>query len=276
MRLLALLSALLVSAFVVPSAATPAASASVPIRPRWASQRILELDRTGSGEVVVALGDPGTAHHVAVIVPGVGINLTTFDDPENPARRPYGMALSLSHVAPDTAVIAWLGYRPPEGVGLAAATGARAREGATALRRFMGQVRRQARPDANIALVCHSYGTVACGDAAPGLPVDDLMLLGSPGARVPSAAALRIPGQVWAATAATDWIRWVPHVRIGDLGHGPDPSARAFGARALPTTGVSGHDGYFAGNSSTLTAIAAVITRRVGNLSTPSPVSRHT
>lgn len=266
MRLFVLLSALLASALVAPAISTAPTSASVPTRPRWAAQRIMELDRAGSGEVVVALGDPARARHVAVIVPGVGNSLSTFDDPKHPTRRPYGMALSLSEVAPDTAVVAWLGYRPPDGVGLASATGDRARQGAAALRRFVRQVRLKARPDANIALVCHSYGTVVCGEAAPGLPVNDLMLLGSPGARVPSAAALRVPGEVWAATASTDWIRWVPHVRIGDLGHGPDPSAPSFGARALPTGGVSGHDGYFARGSSTLRAMATVITRQVGTL----------
>ena len=77
-----------------------------------------------------------------------------------------------------------------------------------------------------------------------------------------SVAALRSPARVWAATADTDWIRRVPHVRLGDLGHGPDPAAPAFGASRLPTAGVTGHDGYFAPGSSTLRAIADLVSGR--------------
>jgi hypothetical protein len=259
--MIVLLSALLASSFVV-RAAPPAHRPVAPgAPPRWAGQRILELDPAG-GRLVVALGDPATARHLAVIVPGVGIDLSTFDDPERPARRPYGMALALRDLAPGTAVIAWLGYRPPGGLGYAAVAGDSARAGAAALRSFVERLRGGAAPGATLALVCHSYGSVVCGLAAPGLPVDDLVFLASPGVRANSAAALRSPARVWAATAETDWIRRVPHVRLGDLGHGPDPAAPAFGARPLPTAGVSGHDGYFAAGSGTLRAVADIVSGR--------------
>ena len=183
----------------------------------------------------MALGDPATARHLAVIVPGVGIDMRTFDDPERPARRPYGMALALHDFAPDTAVIAWLGYRPPGGLGYAAVAGGSARAGAAALRSFVERLRADAAPGATLGLVCHSYGSVVCGLAAPGLPVDDLVFLASPGVRADSAAALRSTARVWAATAETDRIRRVPHVRLGDLGHGPDPAApRSARARCPP------------------------------------------
>lgn len=241
--------------------ATPLARArpALPGPPRWTGAQVLELD-PARGHVVVALGDLHRARHVAVLVPGVGIDLPTFDDPEHPYRRPYGMALALRAAAgPDTAVIAWLGYRPPAGLGWAAATGGPAREGAAALREFVTWLRGQAAPGATLALVCHSYGSVVCGLAAPGLPVDDLVFLASPGVRADSVAALGTRARVWAATAGSDWIRWVPHVRLGDLGHGRDPAAPGFGALPLPTRGVSGHDGYFAAGSATLSAVGEVI-----------------
>src|SRR5690606_29371670 len=99
-------------------------------------------------------------------------------------------------------------------------------------------------PGTSIGLVCHSYGATVCGLAAPDLPVDDLVLLAAPGVRADSAAGLRTRARVWAARAPDDWIRWVPHVRLGDLGHGMDPADPAFGARPLPVDGVHGHDGY--------------------------------
>lgn len=259
--MIVLLSALVASSLLVRAAPPVGRPDIAGAPPRWAGQRILELDRTG-GRLVVALGDPATARHLAVIVPGVGIDPSTFDDPARPSRRPYGMALALHELAPDTAVIAWLGYRPPAGLGYAAVAGDRARAGATALRAFVTRLRAGAAPGATLALVCHSYGSVVCGLAAPGLPVDDLVFLASPGVRAESAAALHSPARVWAGTAATDWIRRVPHVRIGDLGHGPDPADPAFGARPLPTAGVSGHDGYLAAGSATLRAVADIVSGR--------------
>ncbi|WP_051581139.1 alpha/beta hydrolase [Pseudonocardia acaciae] len=211
------------------------------------------------GRLVVALGDPARARHIAVVVPGVGITPETFDDPVRPRRRPYGMARALHELAPDTAVIAWLGYHPPDGPGLDAVTGGRARAGAVALRAFVHELRARSRPGTSIALVCHSYGSTVCGLAAPGLAVDDLVLLASPGVRADSVAALRTPARVWAGTARTDWVRWVPHARLGDLGHGADPADPAFGARPLPTEGVTGHDGYFAAGSPTLRAVAGIV-----------------
>jgi hypothetical protein len=263
LRTLVVLSTLLAAGLLVPQ--FPSADAAAPpIRPpvpapRWMAQRVMEL--TGSNRVVVALGDPGTARHIAILVPGVGNDVATFDDPAHPDQRPYGMALALRATAPDTAVIAWLGYRTPAGLDRDALTGRLAQRGARSLRAFVADVRTRAAAGATISLVCHSYGSVVCGLAAHGLPVNNLVFLGSPGVRAASVAALRSPATVYAATAATDWIRWVPHIRIGDYGHGPDPTGPSFGARRLPTAGVSGHDGYFAPGSVTLRAVAALVSQ---------------
>ena len=47
----------------------------------------------------------------------------------------------------DVAVIAWLGYDAPDGIGLAAATEGRARKGAAALEAFVRDLRRQIRAE---------------------------------------------------------------------------------------------------------------------------------
>ena len=269
-----LLAGLLVPRFPSAVAATPVALPPAP--PRWAAQRIMQLTQSGPGQIVVALGNPATARHVAIVVPGVGNDLATFDDPRHSDQRPYGMALALHANAPDTAVIAWLGYQPPAGLDMAAITGDDARRGAGQLRAFVRRVSANTVPGADVTLICHSYGSVVCGLAAPGLPVDNLVFLGSPGVRATSVAGLHTTAKVYAATATTDWIRWVPHLRIGDYGHGPDPTSASFGAHSLPTLGVSGHDGYFAPDSMTLLAISKLISRSSHATTSDTKSAAHT
>ena len=62
--------------------------------------------------------------------------------------------------------------------------------------------------------------------------------------------------------AADDWIRRLPQVRLGHLGHGRRPSSAAFGALLLPVDAVSGHDGYLCPGSATLDAVTAVVLGR--------------
>jgi pimeloyl-ACP methyl ester carboxylesterase len=110
-----------------------------------------------------------------------------------------------------------------------------------------------------VTLIGHSYGALVVGLAAPELPrVADLVALGAPGLGVPTAAALG-GVRVWSALAAGDWIRRVPQLRLGHLGHGRRPSAPAFGALPLPTAGVDGHDGYLCPGSATLDAVTAIV-----------------
>jgi hypothetical protein len=242
--------------------------------------RVLHCDGPAR-EVVLALGDPRTARHVAVVVPGTGADLARLEDPADPHSGPLGWARALraaagggdtaddtaGDTADDTAVVLWIGYRTPRMGSLAALGGAAAREGAARLARFLVGLRARrphGRP-AHVTLVGHSYGAVVLTTAAPRLllgPGDDLVLLASPGAGARTAAELGTPARVWAGTAATDWVRWVPGVRIGDLGHGPDPAAPAFGARPLDTRGVPDHGRYFVPGTPALAALAAVVRGR--------------
>ncbi|GAA1849686.1 hypothetical protein GCM10009836_31840 [Pseudonocardia ailaonensis] len=218
------------------------------------------------GRAVVALGDPATAAHVVVLVPGAGIDLHTLNDPDHPLKRPFGWAEDVRDASPDTAVVLWVGYPTPTGVDVDAATGRLARSGVPALVREVTDLH-VANPAATMTVVGHSYGTVLVGLAAPALPADDLVFLASPGVRVDDVAGLRTSARVWAARAADDWIRFMPHLRIGDLGHGGDPVSPGFGAHLLPTDGAHGHDGYLVPGSATLAALAGVIT--AGGSTTP-------
>jgi len=164
----------------------------------------------------------------------------------------------LSKRSRGVAVISWLGYDPPEGVGLAAATEGRARAGAKLLTAFVQDLMRQ-RPGATVTLIGHSYGSLVVGLAAPDLPeVHDLIALGSPGMGADRAADLG-GARVWTALAPTDWIHRIPQVRLFGLGLGRRPSSDGFGATALPTAGVAGHDYYLVEGSTTLRAVSDVI-----------------
>jgi pimeloyl-ACP methyl ester carboxylesterase len=230
-----------------------------------AGRTFAEFDKS-AGTAVEVVGDLATADRIAILVPGVNTQLADFDRGlGGVARRaPAVQARSiLAQLYADdpkarVAVVAWLGYHPPDGVDWAAVTESRARSGAAALVAFVHSVRAQ-RPAADVTLVGHSYGSIVAGLAARDLPeVHDVVVLGAPGLGVDSAADL--PGtHVWSALAATDWIGRIPQVRLFGLGHGPRPSSPGFGSTPLPTAGVAGHDYYLTPGSSTLDAVASVV-----------------
>ena len=228
----------------------------------------LAYDPRGDGRIAEVVGDLLTADRIAVLIPGVDTTQWTFHSglggverraPVWQARQLYEAARAADPSA-RVAVVAWLGYDPPEGVRLAAIRADRASAGASALRRFVGGVAAQ-RPGASIVLIGHSYGGLVLGLAAPRLDpaVTDLIALGSPGMGVRRAADLHTGARVWAGTAPNDWTRRVPGVRIGGAGHGTRPSARSFGALPVPAGDVDGHDGYFVPGTRCLAAIASIV-----------------
>lgn len=187
-------------------------------------------------------GDLARAAHVAVVVPGSDVDDRRFGATVGRMARDLHAAVGRD----DVAVVAWLGYRTPSGLGVDAASGRLARAGAVALDEYV-----RALPG-HVHLFCHSYGSVVCGLARP--PVDDVVLLGSPGVRADAAW----PGtRVWAARGGRDWTRFVPSVRLGDLGHGRDPVDPAFGARVFDV-GDARHDGYFREGSPSLRALSRI------------------
>src|SRR3954471_9379345 len=179
----------------------------------WAAQgrHFLFFDPAGDGRAAEVFGDLGTASRVAILVPGVDSTLADFDRGlGGVARRAPGVQgrtlyEQLSKRDRDVAVVSWLGYDRPGGVGLAAATEGRARAGAKRLTTFVRDVLRQ-RPDATVTLIGHSYGSLVAGLAARDLPeVTDVIALGSPGMGVRRAADLG-GAHIWSALAPHDWI----------------------------------------------------------------------
>ncbi|MET9318741.1 alpha/beta hydrolase [Streptomyces sp. NPDC003038] len=233
-------------------------------------RQILAFDPTGGGRVAEVFGDLDQARRVSVIVPGVDTDLITFERTQRRFSAPVGMAQSLYEAqraaAPGsrTAVIAWAGYTAPTGVGMAAATGGMAFEGAALLESLVAALPGKA----SVALFCHSYGSVVCGVAARGLPhrVTDLVVAGSPGMRAESAADLGTRARVWAARDEGDWIGDVPHLEVGGLGHGADPVSPEFGARLLSSAGAKSHTGYFSPGTTSVDNFAKIGTGAFGSV----------
>lgn len=231
-------------------------------------RQIIAFDPTGTGRAAEVVGDLQQAQHISVIVPGVDTNMLTFQRDDHPYSAPVGMARSLyaaeqqASPAVRTAVIAWADYTSPVGIGVDAAIGRLAEDGAVRLHALI-----DALPgEAPVALVCHSYGSVVCGMAARAMSarVSDIAVAGSPGMRTESAAGLGTGARIWAMRDSDDWIQDVPHLDVGGLGHGADPVSPQFGARVISAGGAQGHAGYFEPGTESLSNFAAVGTGDFG------------
>jgi len=242
--------------------------------PQAGGRQILAFDDRGDGLITEVLGDLDTAERVTVLVPGVDTRLADFDTGLGGVQR-RALAwrarqlhdrIRATDPAARVAVVAWLGYDPPEGMGRAALREDRAAAGAVALDRLVDGLL-LGRPGRSVAVVGHSYGSTVAGIAASELSaqVTDVVAIGSPGMGVSSRAGLRTTAEVWACAAPTDWIRRVPGLRVLGIGHGRLPSDSVFGARPLPCEDVEGHDGYFVPGSSALDAMAEIALARPGS-----------
>jgi hypothetical protein len=208
-------------------------------------RHFIDFNPRGQGLAVEVVGNLARARRVAILVPGSDTSLATFDS--RGTASPQGSALALAAQARrldpgnHLAVIAWLGYATPSTLSPAVMTSGDAGQGASALRPFVDDLVEHGH---QVALICHSYGSVVCGLAASHLPVTDIAVVGSPGMDASSVRVLHTTARVWAGRGASDWIRFVPHVHFLGLGFGQDPMATGFGARIFACGG-GGHSGYF-------------------------------
>ncbi|SCL36940.1 PPE family protein [Micromonospora pallida] len=241
---------------------------------------LLSVDPTGDGKAAVAIGNPDTAAHTAVLVPGVGTELDDIRGLIGRANDLQDAAIQLDR-AESVAVVAWLGYDTPSAdIDIVTALfGDKSEAGAHALDGFVDGLRasHDGTPS-HVTAVGHSYGSTVLGEAAStgdGLAVDDMIAVGSPGMRVDNVSEFNVdPRHVWAGAAADDtlvarpeeiakWLDAVPIVGpfLGDgvVGiHGPGPHTPEFGANVLHVD-TSGHSGYWTEDSQVLRSQAAVI-----------------
>lgn len=226
-------------------------------------RHFLAFDPSGKGHAAEVFGNLDKATRISVVVPGVDTNLLTLERTgDKYAAAPVGMARSLygaeRAASPDsrTAVIAWADYTTPAGIGMDAALGRLAVDGAVRLNALVSALPGAA----TVSLFCHSYGSVLCGVAADELPsrVTDIAVAGSPGMRADNADALNTDARVWAMRDQDDWIQDVPHMAVGGLGHGADPVDPDFGSRIMSAGDAVGHSGYFEPGTESLSNFAAI------------------
>nr|WTB34517.1 alpha/beta hydrolase family protein [Streptomyces sp. NBC_00830] len=230
------------------------------------ARHFFSFDGRDGGRSVEVFGDLSRARRIAVLVPGAGISLDRY------WRLRAGAVALRGELGAGSAVIGWLGYETPDTVSRASVTTGRAKGAATELRTFLAELKR-AEPSARTSLLCHSYGSVVCAEAAPGLAVSDIVLYGSPGTGVDNVAALHTPATVWAGRGGDDWIAEVPHVQLrlpfATFGFGTDPVSPEFGARHF-AAGDGGHSDYLKPRSLSLKNIAWIVSGR-----TPAEEGRH-
>ena len=214
------------------------------------ARRFLFFDGRDGGRSAEVFGDLATAERVAVLVPGSDTSIERYD-------KLLSGALALqAELGGRAAVVAWLGYPTPTTYDAALLTPGRADAAVPALRALLEELQ-----PAEVTLLCHSYGAVVCGRAAPLLPgVTDIVLYGAPGTG--TAAPLRTRARVWAARTSGDWISLVPHVQVGlpfvTLGLGLDPVAPEAGTRVFPA-GDGGHSDYLRPGAPALRTIARIV-----------------
>lgn len=210
--------------------------------------QLLHLD-VGAGRIVVADGDVDTAGHVSTLVPGTGTDLTNIERQWNNAANLREAAEGLGRG--DVAVVAWLGYDAPPGLGAATSPG-RAIDAAPDLASFTDGVA-AVNPDATRTVLGHSYGSTVLGATARkhDLDVDAIVGYGSPGMRVDHADEFRLPDDT-VVYATSDTSGGKLNVFSGDQIHtvsdgvltsrlGPDPLHDGFGAETFDTSDAGGH-----------------------------------
>lgn len=212
---------------------------------------LLGFDTHDAGHAIVACGDPDTAKNVCVYVPGLNTssNSTHFQfDLEH--TQNMTLAADQDTGAHDTATVIWLGYNAPQigGPRTGAVTGyGDARDAVAGLTGYLASLRTTNPRIAHLTLLGHSYGSLVVGESALAskLPVDEIVLVGSPGVGAQQAGQLNIdPSRVWTATAPED-----PVARLEWFGVAPTDAGFGANQFTVDATGGSGlfgqHGEYF-------------------------------
>jgi hypothetical protein len=217
----------------------------------------------GDGIAAVAYGDPDTADHTAVYVPGIMQDGTMIDENGSQALNLYEetvnqMAAEVPPREGSVSTIAWIGYDSPNfnpesmwpwDLGDSAGdvshtiTEANAAAGGLALSQFVDGLNstHSSGDQPHLTVIGHSYGsTTSSYAAAGGMDADSLVLIGSPGASegVDHVSDLNMPtGQVFVGAADHDPVSWLggedglfPGTWDDSLGLGADPAQHDFGA----------------------------------------------
>ncbi|MET9396979.1 alpha/beta hydrolase [Kitasatospora sp. NPDC002965] len=252
---------------------------------------LLGFDTKGNGHAIVAVNNPDTADNVSTYVPGTGARLGSIDSDIERSDRMVASANTANVKAGlprTTSSITWVGYDAPQSITPEAMNDSYARNAGNSLHSFEAGLRatHDGKPSNN-TILAHSYGTTTVGYTLrdKGLPVDNVVLIASPGAGVEHARDLGVdPSRVFAAQGDADGISMAPPMNanglasnfgnnLGDyygvlqnpdhhLIHGRDPILPGFGAQVIPTDPGTGHSDYWNPGSVSLQAMGEIIAGR--------------
>ena len=220
---------------------------------------------------VIASNNPDTANNVTTYVPGTGTNLSGMAGGVERSERMLDEARRADPNA-STSVVTWYGYDAPPEL-LNATQDSYADHAAGDLRSFQEGLRvtHDGAPSHNV-LLGHSYGTTVVGTAASGptpMPVDDLVLVASPGAGVEGVRDFNLTGvppeengtHVFATAALGDPVPLF--TATGMLG--PNPDGPLFGSTTFPSdpgNPTTAHSSYFDKGSTGLRNMGRIIAGR--------------
>ena len=238
----------------------------------------------GDGAVAIAAGDLDTADNTSVVVPGLGTDGASAGYQADRAIRLYEASRSLAGGATN-ATLFYIGYDAPDNLPLDGldAAGVLTEELAEAGGEHVADTLdglRAIRPGdpTHLTAIGHSYGSTTLGHAAHdhGIPVDDIVVVGSPGlgGDTDHAADLGIdPDHVYAGANSRDPVTYLGnhgsfHLEtFGGAGLGDDPAEDDFGAHRFEAEDVTrpGHPSfdqhslYFDHDTEALYNIASVV-----------------
>ncbi|MGW5232729.1 alpha/beta hydrolase [Streptomyces nodosus] len=242
---------------------------------------LLGFDTKGDGHAIIANGNPDTADHTAVFVPGTGSKL---EDAGGDIRRMTDTWRQTQQMAPGkaTSTITWIGYDAPQNLVTDSPRPSYAYGAAPKLNSFLDGLRAAEGSDAvclpshHTTVIAHSYGTTVVGAAAKEhhIAADDIVVAGSPGMLVGDASDLGVgKDHVWSEAAGDDPVpyigrpflagdKWGVHYFHGipyKAGHiSTIPSDEAFGGHRMDVD-TSGHSDYWDEGSTSAQNQARVI-----------------
>ncbi len=210
----------------------------------------------------VLFGNLEQAHHVGVMVPGVGNSI-------NLAHDWLPSAFNLYAAADRSAVILWKGYDNPNDLVDAAVVSVQCNRHVMSagqeLTEFVSSLKLRA--EQSLTLIAHSFGSivVGCALADCNLVCTDAVVLGSPGMSVDDLRQLHLVESHFFSEEA-------PGDAIADLGiFGAAPTSPTFGGTRMRTNApghitIAAHSSYFMAGSEALENIVDVVTGRYDSI----------
>ncbi|MFI8002171.1 alpha/beta hydrolase [Streptomyces sp. NPDC086010] len=246
---------------------------------------LLGFDEKGTGRAIIANGNPDTADHTAVYVPGTTSKLEGIGGDINRMTNLW-LDANAEAAGGSVSTITWLGYDAPQSIVPEAMEKQWAYDGSPKLNSFLdGLEAAQGGPSgSHTTVIGHSYGSTVVGDASRrgDLSADDIVVAGSPGMLTGDADDLDVGrDHVWSEAAGDDPVpaggkvaglggyKWDVETYHGvpfNAGYIQNvPSDESFGAHRMDVD-TSGHSDYWNRDSRSLKNQALVVVSRYGDV----------